>query len=190
MKEIPKVWSDLSRFLSVATEDQLLAYFGGDRAALTRAVQRAKAQGLVRVSVEMVRLRDTQEPIAVMRAGETQPRSEQVAYLASQRWHDSMVPTVVIQATAKLAALAGGKPALVASGHLSHELAVTDVFLRKREADPTFVWSLISQGGARGGRVDAVSGSGGLLLELVGRYSGGKVAMKMELAGSATLEFW
>lgn len=191
MKDLPKVWSDLSRFLSVATEGQLLtAYFGGNRAALERAVRRAKARGLIEVRVEMVRLRDTQAPIAVLRPGEAPPRSEQVAYLASQRWHDSLVPTVVIQASAKLAALAGGTSSLVASGHVSHEVAVTEIFLKKREADSAFSWSLISQCGPRGGRVDAVAGSGGLLVELVGRYSGGKVALKMELAGTGILEFW
>jgi monoamine oxidase len=91
----------------------------------------------------------------------------------------------------KLAAFCGGHFSALPSAQLSHELGLSSVFAAKRLADSGFEWTLITQSGPRGGRVDAVS-SDGTLIELIGRYSGAKVGGKLALSAAigATLELW
>jgi hypothetical protein len=100
-----------------------------------------------------------------------------------------MVPSVIVRATARLIALHGGEVSAIANGHLSHEVALTEVFLAtKRPLDPDFEWSLIQARPGTGVLPDAICASGAI--EIVGRYSGASVAAKLVLAGSMNLELW
>jgi hypothetical protein len=188
MRKIHQAWSDLSRFFKAATPQQLVKYFDGNEAALKRAIKMAQTQGLIECRFELIRAREVSEPIATVSCGELLPRAEEIAYTARQRWGSSFSPTLIISGTTKLAALSGGTTSVLVKSQISHEVALTDVFLKKRESNPSFSWSLVTLGGAGGARVDAIAGN--LMVELVGQYSGGKVAAKMELAGNATIEFW
>ena len=112
----------------------------------------------------------------------------QLAYQASQRWSNAPVPTVVIRATTTLAALQGGTVRAIAAGHLSHEIAVTEVFLSKRLQDPTFEWSLVHSRPGTGVLPDAITGT--LACEVIGRYGNTSVASKLTIAASMSLELW
>lgn len=164
-----------------------LAYFGGDCGRAQRAISNASARGLTKVTTELVRPRRTVTPIAVIRPGEVAPSAEWVAYAGNQRWSDSFAPMRVVHATVELVSFVGGEKHVIPSGHLSHEVALTDVFLLKRSVTPNIAWRSV-EASVRGVRPDAVSGE--VMIELVGQYSGASLSAKMELSGIAILELW
>ncbi len=187
MKYAPKFLHDLARFIQVMSVDQVArAHFNGDRAIAQRALENAKAKGLIAVTTELIRPRETSEPIAVVRPGEPPPSPEHVAYVARTRWSESETPTIVARATTKLCAFLGGERHGIS--YVSHQIALAEVFLQKRAIDPQFEWSLVRQTSLAGALPDAIAA--GVMIELVGRYSGATVAAKIEMAGSATLELW
>lgn len=175
-------------FFPVATGAQILRhYFAGNVAAFRRSLRAAKARGFIEVSTQLVRpWRHSGAPIIRLGAGEPILPAGPIAYQANRRWDARPTLTLVIQGTARLATLHGGTVRTIASGHLSHEIAVAEVFLTKR-ADPTFEWTLIR---ACPGAVapDAIAGS--LAVEIIGRYSTATTAAKLTLAGSMNLELW
>ena len=190
MKPLHAFLIDLARNLPVATGAQILRhYFAGNVEALLRALRAAEAKGFIEISTELVRpWSHTGEPIVRLNAGEPFPPASQIAYQASQRWSGTPVPTVIIRGTATLATLHGGTVRAIATGHLSHEIAIAEVFLTKRLHDPAFGWSLVHARPGAGVLADAVAGS--LACEVVGRYSGASVAAKLTLAGRINLELW
>lgn len=188
MRELPSFLKDLAAVSAMTGAQLLREYFGGDRAALRNALRQARASGFAEVSVELVRPRTTTAPIAVVGPGDPKPNPGQIAYAASRLWSDDFTPSLVVRGTAQLATLCGATPRSIVTGHLSHEIALTDVFLEKRRTDPAFSWTLISPTAARGGRADAVSCAA--MIELVGRYSRASVAGKLALSAGATIEFW
>jgi hypothetical protein len=64
------------------------------------------------------------------------------------------------------------------------------VLLSKRQKDPQFAWSLVAAKPGSGPLPDAISVSGALLIELVGRYNGQSVSAKMGMATDKALELW
>jgi hypothetical protein len=181
---------DLGNFLRVASREQLLRhYFRGNDEALRRALRTAQAKGFIQISTELVRpWSHPGTPIVRLQAGEPCLPAGQIAYEATQRWSAPVIPMLVIRGTATLATLHGGMVRTIASGHLSHEMAITDVFLTKRLNDPTFQWSLVQARPGTGVLPDAIAG--GLACEVVGRYSRASVAAKLSLAGTMDLELW
>jgi len=182
---------DLARFLPVATGAQLLRhYFAGNVAAFRAALRAAQAKGYIELSTQLGRpWSHTGKPLASFQAGERVLSAEQIAYQASQRWSDSPVPMLIVRGTASLAMLCGGTPRTIASGHLSHELAIAEVFLTKRLHEPTFEWSLVHARPGAGVLPDAIAGT--LACEILGRYSGASVQAKLTLEGRFNLlELW
>jgi hypothetical protein len=165
-------------------------YFAGNVEALRNALRAAQAKGFIEVSTELVRpWQHSGTALAIFQAGDPALSAGQIAYQASQRWSGEMVPSIIIRATAQLTALHGGKVRAIASGHLSHEIALAEVFLAaKRQSDPDFEWSLVHARPGTGALPDAVCATGAI--EIVGRYSGASVAAKLVLAGSMNLELW
>lgn len=189
MKSAHPFFHDLARFLpAVPSAIARQRYFAGDTEAMWRALRTAEARGLVEISGEMVRGHYATEPIAIVKAGETPPPAGRIAYEGNQRWSEDVSPRIVIRGTAKLCAFFGGEERVIASAHLSHDLALSNVFLLKRLSEPTFEWSLIRQTSRSGVLADAVSATG--YVELVGRYSAASVSAKLTLAGTANLELW
>jgi hypothetical protein len=180
---------DLAHFLPVATGAQLLRhYFGGNVEALHRALRAAKAKGFIEISTELVRpWSHGGAPIVRLKAGEPVLSAGQIAYQASQRWSPAPLPTLVIRGTASLATLHGGNVRSIVTGHLSHQIAVSEVFMNQRLQEPAFEWTLVR---ARPGAVapDAIAGS--LAYEILGRYSGATVQAKLTIGGSLNLELW
>jgi len=189
MNSMNPFFKDLARFLpAVPSATIRQKYFSGDANAMWRALRTAEARGLVEISGEMVRPHFATEPIAIIKPGETLPSAGRIAYEGNQRWSETVSPRIVVRGTARLCAFFGGEERVIASAHLSHDLALTNVFLQKRESDPTFEWRLVRQTSRSGVLADAVSTSG--YVELVGRYSAASVSAKLTLAGTAHLELW
>ncbi len=190
MKPLHSFLMDLVRFLPVTTGKQLLRYyFAGNVQAFQRALRAAKAKGFIEVSTELVRpWQHTGKPIATFYAGECARPAGPITYQADRRWSGAPIPTLVIRGTASLATLQGGSVRAVATGHLSHEIALAEVFMIKRLADPSFEWSLVGARPGTGVLPDAVAGS--LACEIIGRYGSASVAAKLTLAGSMNLEVW
>jgi hypothetical protein len=190
MRRLPPFLIDLARFLPVATFEQLLRhYYHGNAEALHRDLRAAKAKGFIEVSTELVRpWEHFGTPIARFQVGERVLPAGHLAYQASRRWNSAPVPTLVIQATTTLAALQGGSVRAIATGHVSHELAVTELFLNKRLHDSSFEWSLVHSRPGTGVLPDAVVGS--LAFEVIGRYGNASVAAKLTLAAVMNLEIW
>jgi hypothetical protein len=181
---------DLAHFLPVATAAQLLRhYFAGNVEALRRALRAAQGKGFIELSTELVRpWSHTGEPIVTLKAGDPALAAGPIAYQASQRWNAAPVPMLVVRGTATLAALHGGMVCTIATGHLSHELAIAEIFLTKRLGDPAFEWSLVHARPGAGILPDALAGS--MAFEVIGRYGSASVAAKISLGGSMNLELW
>jgi hypothetical protein len=178
---------DLSQLYGL-TKRQLLAYFNGRSDAMRNALRAHQAAGLITISTEFVRGRSRAErPIVSLRAGELPPCAEQIAYQGRQRWNEDIEPTIIIRGTAKLFALYGGEVRPLVTANISHDLALSDVFLTKRREDPAFEWNLVH---AKPGSpcLDAVCAAG--FIEVVGQYSGVSVAAKLSLTATANLELW
>ena len=126
-------------------------------------------------------------PIATITVGAPLPSAERIAYEAHKRWHDSFYPTLVVRGTVKLHTFYGGEPRNIVAAHLSHQLALTDVFLQKRAINPHFEWEILS---CKPGEVRADAVSMGVMIELVGQYSGSVVAAKLEISVRSNLELW
>lgn len=122
-----------------------------------------------------------------MRPGDDQPRPGAIAYRAESLWGD-LQPVVVLSATAKLRALYGGEAHSLFSGHLSHEIGLTGIFLSQRQSNPDFEWTLINSKPGSGSLPDAVAGD--IAFELVGRYNGQTVGAKLSHSASYILEIW
>jgi hypothetical protein len=180
-----KFFEDLVR-VSAMTGEQAGQWLGEN---FLRRLRRFETRGYVMLSMELVHDRDTSAPIDVVRPGDPLPDSGEIAYRADKRWKKVWTPKLIIRATAKLATIYGGEPRTTVTGHLSHDLALVDVLLKKRQADQTFEWSLVSS--KPGGPLpDAISASGSIQLELVGRYNATSISAKMGLAAHGTIEFW
>jgi hypothetical protein len=182
---------DLTNPVRVLTLRQALDhYFQGSQEKMRRVLRAHEAAGLITLSTELVRGRHTVSgPIAIIKAGELPPSAEQIAYTGRQRWSENIAPTVIIRGTAKLAMVLGGKVHTVVAANLSHEVALTDLFLHKRKTvGPEFHWSLVNAKPGAGSVADAVTASG--CIELIGRYNGATVSAKLTLAGSTNLELW
>jgi hypothetical protein len=190
MKQLHQYLHDLANPLRVLTQAQLLDhYFHNARDKMLRVLRSHRAAGLITISTELVRgRREVLRPITIIKAGELPPSAEHIAYAGRQRWSEAIAPTVIIRGTAKLAAYYGGEVQSVASASLSHEVALTDLFLRKRLADPDFHWTLVQAKPGAGPLPDAISAAGGL--ELIGRYNGSTVSAKLAIAASINLELW
>jgi hypothetical protein len=182
---------DIARFLTVASFEQICKhYFAGDAERLRSVLRSAKAQGLVEVSTELLRpWQHDGTPLARIQLGGNSIAAGRIAYQARNRWSPTIVPTVVVRATAKLATLCGGEVHTIARGHLSHSIALSEVyFLKKANEHPDMEWSLVSVKPGTGSLPDAIAGS--LAIEIIGRYSGASVAAKLAIASSMSLEVW
>jgi hypothetical protein len=185
----PNLLEDLVFRFHVLTQAQMLKYFGGNKKAMLRFLRAQTSAGSIAVSTELVRMRQgAEKPIICLKSGELPPSAEQITYLARQRWSGTLTPTIVIRGTAKLAALYGGEARTVVTAHLSHDVALADVLLSKRELTPEIQWLLVHSRPGGGPLPDAIAASG--FIEVIGRYNGAMVAAKMELAAEKNIEFW
>jgi hypothetical protein len=191
MKTWHQYLHDLADPIRVLTKQQVLDhYFPNSQAKMCRTLRAHESAGLITLSTELFRGRHkVSGPIVVIKAGELAPSAEQIAYAGRQRWSEN-APAVIIRGTAKLAMLLGGKVHTVVAANLSHEVALTDLFLHKRKtAGPEFHWSLVNPKPGTGPVADAVTASGSI--ELIGcGYNGSTVSAKLTLAGSTNLELW
>lgn len=189
MKPHNKLLEDLARFLLGITGPQALrAYFNGNRAALRRFLRTCKAAGLIDTKIELVRQRQQSEtPIVSLRKSEPIPDAEKIAYAANQLWLNEVIPVLVIRGSAKLHTIYGGIHTTL-TGNVSHDLALTDVFLAKRLDDAEFTWQLVQSKPGNGSLPDAISADA--CIELIGRYAGSTVAAKLEMSAQTNLEIW
>jgi hypothetical protein len=186
-----KFLKDLAQFVPGLTGAQALkSYFNGDAETMKAFLRAQQAEGMIRLTTELVReRRHSNDPIISLRCGEAGPSAYKVAYAASQRWTEVINPVLIIRGTAKLQTIYGGEPNTIVTANLSHEIALTDVFLSKRQQQgPEFVWHLIHSRPGMGALPDAISA--GAWIEVIGRYSGSMVAAKLEIAARANLEIW
>jgi hypothetical protein len=190
MKNFTRLF-DVFRSITAATEKQLTEHvYDGDRKAARTDIFDGVARGFFTAEVHLIRGKQMPGPIAVLSAGGSMPNAEHLAYVAEKRWNASLEPELVIRGTYKLSAYFAARHSAVPSPHLSHEIALSSVYFAKQKTDPSFQWTLVFQGGPRGVRVDAIDGDG-TLVELVGRYSGEKLAQKVALtAAGYNLELW
>jgi hypothetical protein len=180
---------DLTGPVRVLTICQALEHhFQGSQEKMRRVLRAHEAAGLITVSTELVRGRHKVfGPIATIKAGELPPSAEQIAYAGRLRWSDT-APAVTIRGTAKLATLLGGEVHTVVAANLSHEVALTDLFLQKRQADPDFQWTLVQVKPGTGPLPDAITAAG--CVELIGRYNGATVLAKCAIAAHMNLQLW
>lgn len=188
MKPDLKVASDLARQLKVITEVQALkAYSWANIHAFRRFLRDYERDGLLTKTTTFARERNVEVCLATVRPGDDMPSQHAIAYRAATLWGD-LQPVVVLSATAKLRALYGGESHTLVSAHLSHEIALADIFLSKRQSNPDFEWTLTNSKPGSGSLPDAIAGE--TAFELVGRYNGGTVGAKFSIAATYTLELW
>lgn len=180
----------LAQCYTAITEEQASwHYFEGNVQRVKQILQRWRDRGLIDFSVELVRPRqNSATPIQILRVGQVAPSPHKIAYVASTRWVDCLVPTLVIRGTATLRTLYGGVAKDAITAHLSHEVALTDVFLRKYQENTDFTWELVRSRPGLGPQADAVSANGSV--EIIGRYGASSVRAKLELIAQTNLEIW
>ncbi len=189
--KFPKPYlNDLARFLPLLTGEQIChRYFGGNFGKMLRSLRKDAATGHITLSTELVRHRiESDLAIVSIKSGRAIPNANQIAYVASKRWSEVVSAQLVVRGTATLAAIYGGEVHPVATATISHECALAEVFLTKRQANPDFEWSLVHARPGMGALPDAITATG--MIEVVGRYNGNSVAAKLELAATANLELW
>lgn len=188
MKPDAQLFRDLSRQFRVITQEQLMnAYSFKSLREVRRFIRESSAADLVGTSLAMLRPRELRL-LASIKVGETGPSAGAIAYRASTLWAESLQPVLIIYGTAKLAALHGGELHSVATANLSHEVALTELFLSKRLSNPDFEWKLISSQPGLGAMPDAIAGD--TAIEIVGRYNNATVSAKIALSASYPLELW
>ena len=189
MKTSSKLLLMLARRLTAITGPQALKFlFDNDGEAMRRALRAHQAEGFITISTELVRARVTSDPIAVIERGGELPSPHRIAYESAQRWSREILPTLILRGTLKLAALYGGEVHLVVAGHVSHEVALTDVFFSKRSQNPAFEWTLVHAAPGAGALPDAIAAD--VAIELVGRYNGKTIAAKLGISATHRLELW
>ena len=188
MKPELKLASDLARQIKVITEAQALKEYPWPNIdAFRRFLRGYERDGLLMKTSANARERDVEVCLATVRPGDDMPSHHTIAYRAAMLWGD-LQPVVVLTATAKLRALYGGESHTLISAHLSHEIALTDIFFAKRQANPDFEWTLTNSKPGNGSLPDAIAGE--TAFELVGRYNGSTVGAKLSIAATHTLELW
>lgn len=187
--QIERLLEDLTR-LPAITAGQVERHYGLKLPDLRRKLRSAIRAGYVHYSVELVRGRDVTRPIGKVAKGGATPSAQAIASEAATRWSTFFEPTVVLRGTSKLCLLYGGVPGSFVTATLSHEIGVSEILLNKRQHDPTFDWTLVQSRPGHGVLPDAISTSGELQIELVGRYNRKMVACKLALSAHATLEVW
>lgn len=190
MKPTQKFLVDLARNLPVLTGTQALReYFGNNLAKMRRVLRAHEAAGLITLSTELVRPRIVDKPLAILKPGDHQPSSHHIAYLAEKRWSEFLTPTLTIRGTLRLTSIYGGEHRVIVAGHLSHEIALADVFIYKRHHNsPDFEWTLVHAGPGSGPMPDAVVAD--TAIEVIGRYSGAMVSAKLAISATCNLELW
>lgn len=179
----------LLRQVSAVSGAQALRHcFNDDPASMQRNLRAQLKAGLISVSTELLRNRDTSGPIVVIERGAGLPSPHPIAYEAARRWSNNIRPELIIRGTLKLAALHGGVPHAAIAGHASHEIALTEVFLTKRSQDPSFGWTLVQSAPGNGALPDAISAEAAI--ELIGRYNGTTIAAKLGISATHRLELW
>lgn len=188
MKPDLKLASDLARQFKAITEAQAFkSYPWASIHAFRRCLRDYERDGLWAKTTAIARERNVETCLAIVRPGDDMPRPNAIAYRAQSLWGD-LQPVVVLTATAKLRALYGGECHSLISANLSHEIALTDLFLSKRQSNPEFAWTLINSKPGNGSLPDAVAGD--VAFELVGRYNGQTIGAKLSLSATYTLELW
>jgi hypothetical protein len=184
-----KFLTDLAR-VPAMTHQQVAWYFGSESKA-TKWLRRLERGGYISKKIEFVRDRKTEAPISVLHPGSPLPNASTIAYRAATLWSTAISPRIIIRATLKLALLYGGQPPTIIAGHVSHQVALSEILLRKFRSDPDFNWKLVSSGPGFGAQPDAISADGNVQIELLGRYNGSTIAAKLSLAAQTpTLELW
>lgn len=190
MKSTNKYLIDLARFVPVLTGPQMVrAYFQNSTEQMRRTLRAHEAAGLITVSRELVLPRVTDGPLATINGGQQRPCPHELAYRAEKLWRGSALPTLVIRGTAKLSALYGGEFREVIASNLSHEAALTAIFLfSKRASNPDYEWTLVVAKPGTGMLPDAIAADAAI--EVLGRYNGATVTAKLGIAAGCKLELW
>jgi hypothetical protein len=185
-----EILENLTKLTPVISFSQLREhFFERDWLAARNAVRAWESAGLVSMSRNCIRSHSNADgPITLASKAKLELSAEQIAYRASQRWSQEFSPVLCIHCTGKLATLFGGTARTLASANLSHEIALVDVLLKKRQRDPAFVWELVPLSSGGGSLPDAITVTGAI--ELVGRYGGATVESKLSLRLNMPLEFW
>jgi hypothetical protein len=187
MKRRSNFLADLARLPLLTGAQALREHFDNNLPKMHRVLRAREAEGFITFSIQLVRPRIVDGPLAILKPGDKLPSSHHLAYLAGRRWSEFLTPTLTIKGTAKLYAMYGGEHRAIVAGHLSHEVALVDVLLSKRHS-PDFEWTLIHARPGLGAMPDAVVAD--TAIELIGRYSGAMVSAKLGISATCNLELW
>lgn len=184
-----KFLADLAR-VPAMTREQAAWYFGSESKA-AKWLRRLEQGGYISKKIEFVRDRKTEAPISVLHPGSPLPNAQTIAYRAATLWSSSISPRVIFRATLKLALMHGTEPPTIIAGHVSHDVALSELLLGKSRSNPDFNWELVTSAPGFGAQPDAISADGTVQIELLGRYNGSTIAAKLSLAAkTSTLELW
>jgi hypothetical protein len=181
--------SDLARNFRAITWRQLEENYtpDGDH-SLAAALADAQRADLVTTSIEIVKSwqGDGGRPLASVGPGEHAPSAGTLKCLALARWGQPGLE-LVVRGTAKLSLVYGGEYRPVPNHLVSHEIALTTVFLAHLASDHRFGWSL--QRSAPGGACpDAVAGE--IAVEVLGAYSSRTILKKISISARMRLELY
>ena len=141
-----KLLSRLTHRVKVFSMEQVATLWNAKLRSTRTRLQRLECLGFVSVSVRMSAPDyDLDRPLVVWKRGEPTPIFRQIVRVLRTRWGGPLLPVTVVTATKKAAGRFGGLIRPVRNSELSHDLALSSVFLQKVTESPELEVRWISE---------------------------------------------